>query len=133
MKFLWKYNIFDISYLVETSSTFVLDIMSKWKLFSKKTSSIFQRLFCQIAIKHCYFDKYIFLKFYLVNMAHGASSCNLSKYKIQIKNAIHMKTPNMLLKMKTQATEWNNLFVAPLLKLHLRIIAVQDTQISPLD
>ena len=51
-------------------------------------------------------------------MAHGASSCNLSKYKIRIKNAIHMKTPNMLSKMKTQATEWNNLFVAPLLKLH---------------
>ena len=112
-----KNNIFDISYLVETSSTFVLDIMSKWKLSSKKTSYIFQR-FCQIAIKHCYFDKYIFLKFYLVNMAHGASPCNLSKYKIRIKNAIHMKTPNMLSKMKTQATEGNNLFVAPLLKLH---------------
>lgn len=51
-------------------------------------------------------------------MAHGASSCNFSKYKIRIKNANHMKTPNMLSKMKTQATKWNNLFVAPLLKLH---------------
>ena len=36
-------------------------------------------------------------------MANGASSCNLSKYKIWIKNANHMKTPNMLSKTKTQA------------------------------
>ena len=51
-------------------------------------------------------------------MVHGAFSCKLSKYKIRIKNANHMKTPNMLSKTKTQAPGKNTLSMAPLLKLH---------------